>query len=293
MKKIVALVLSLAMALSLCTAAFAAVKDGDKFYATPNQGAAVYVYTAADKYTAGDNNHLEYLTAEDSTLYTVGGKDGSKLYVAGGAAADITLGYKTTLEDLTYQYTAEKVEAQAWSCTTDKHSAGYKYVDAKGNTQYAVDAKGDEAAFSLLVDGKIVKAKADTVIKGQHILTAKDGKPTATDSVGVYNAYCAACKKTLRVSNKQINGAGYLYNVVTDLAELGLDSDKIAVPAGYDFVTGEWYVLDGVSNGGSSNTTKPGINSSKTFDAGIAMYVGMSLLSVAGGAVVIGKKKEF
>ena len=45
MKKIVALVLSLAMALSLCTAAFAAVKDGDKFYATPNQGAAVYVYT--------------------------------------------------------------------------------------------------------------------------------------------------------------------------------------------------------------------------------------------------------
>ena len=33
--------------------------------------------------------------------------------------------------------------------------------------------------------------------------------------------------------------------------------------------------------------------SAKTFDAGIAMYVGMSLLSVAGGAVVIGKKKEF
>ena len=33
--------------------------------------------------------------------------------------------------------------------------------------------------------------------------------------------------------------------------------------------------------------------SAKTFDAGVAMYVGMSLLSVAGGAVVIGKKKEF
>ena len=36
-----------------------------------------------------------------------------------------------------------------------------------------------------------------------------------------------------------------------------------------------------------------GVNSAKTFDAGVAMYVGMSLLSVAGGAVVIGKKKEF
>ena len=35
------------------------------------------------------------------------------------------------------------------------------------------------------------------------------------------------------------------------------------------------------------------VPSAKTFDAGVAMYVGMSLLSVAGGAVVIGKKKEF
>ncbi len=33
--------------------------------------------------------------------------------------------------------------------------------------------------------------------------------------------------------------------------------------------------------------------SPKTFDAGIAMYVGMALTSVAGSAVVIGKKKEF
>ena len=38
----------------------------------------------------------------------------------------------------------------------------------------------------------------------------------------------------------------------------------------------------------TGNTTSP-----KTFDAGIAMYVGMALTSVAGSAVVIGKKKEF
>ena len=44
---------------------------------------------------------------------------------------------------------------------------------------------------------------------------------------------------------------------------------------------------------GSTTTDKDGVTSAKTFDAGIAMYVGMSLLSVAGGAVVIGKKKEF
>ena len=33
--------------------------------------------------------------------------------------------------------------------------------------------------------------------------------------------------------------------------------------------------------------------SPKTFDAGIALYAAMALTSVAGSAVVIGKKKEF
>lgn len=35
------------------------------------------------------------------------------------------------------------------------------------------------------------------------------------------------------------------------------------------------------------------VKSGKTFDAGIALYVGLSVLSVTGGALVIGKKKEF
>ena len=46
----------------------------------------------------------------------------------------------------------------------------------------------------------------------------------------------------------------------------------------------------------SASTTTPSTDtnkSPKTFDAGIAMYVGMALTSVAGSAVVIGKKKEF
>ena len=63
----------------------------------------------------------------------------------------------------------------------------------------------------------------------------------------------------------------------------------IAVPSGYVALTGDWYVV-----GDNTKTPdKTGVDSAKTFDAGVAMYVGMSLLSVAGGAVVIGKKKEF
>ena len=52
------------------------------------------------------------------------------------------------------------------------------------------------------------------------------------------------------------------------------------------------YVLTGTATatpaGSTGTTTSP-----KTFDAGIAMYVGMALTSVAGSAVVIGKKNEF
>ncbi len=47
------------------------------------------------------------------------------------------------------------------------------------------------------------------------------------------------------------------------------------------------------SGTGSTNTNTDKNTSPKTFDAGIAMYVGMALTSVAGSAVVIGKKKEF
>ena len=55
-------------------------------------------------------------------------------------------------------------------------------------------------------------------------------------------------------------------------------------------------VSPGGGGSGSSDTTKTDgkkVESGKTFDAGIAMYVGLSVLSVTGGALVIGKKKRF
>ena len=63
-------------------------------------------------------------------------------------------------------------------------------------------------------------------------------------------------------------------------------------------ITGKKNTTGGTTGGsgsGSSDTTKNDgkkVESGKTFDAGIAMYVGLSVLSVTGGALVIGKKKE-
>ena len=56
------------------------------------------------------------------------------------------------------------------------------------------------------------------------------------------------------------------------------------------------HVLHVVYNDGRTATATFTINGStspKTFDAGVAVYVGMALMSVTGGALVIGKKKEF
>ena len=296
MKKIVALVLSLVMALSLCTVAFAAgPKDGDKFYANQNDGCTVYTYHEATTYkaTGTESNVVAYFEGSDGSFYLVGDKNGTEIWVDGTTKADITLGEKIEAYGANYMYTAKKVDATKWDCKTTKHDAGYEYVSADGKTYYAKDAqKGDTGAWKALVDGKIIYVKDQSPaagIPGQHVLFVPKAGMKSVD-VGVYEAYCVACKKTLKVSQQNINGAGYLYEDdinIQDLLDAGV---KVAIPSGYVALTGDWYVV-----GDNTNTTpsKDGVNSAKTFDAGVAMYVGMSLLSVAGGAVVIGKKKEF
>ena len=298
MKKIVALVLSLVMALSLCTVAFAAPKTNDKFYDKQTKADATeYVYTEATSYKAGQNNVLAYLTATDGKVYEIGDATGDTLYVDGNTVAEITLGdYVSDFADITYKYTATAVEAQAWSCTTDKHAAGYTYKMADGTVKYAVakdSADGEGDAFNVLVDGKIVAVKNDkTFVPGQHVLAIPE-KGAKELGVGVYEGYCAACHKTYKFAQTKVNGAGALYTdsvTMKDLLDEIGGANQIALPTGYRLLNNPFYIV-----GETTNTTpaKDGVDSAKTFDAGVAMYVGMSLLSVAGGAVVIGKKKEF
>ena len=66
----------------------------------------------------------------------------------------------------------------------------------------------------------------------------------------------------------------------------------VEVPNGVtpDQVQGMFVVADKTASADNKTDSN---KSPKTFDAGIAMYVGMALTSVAGSAVVIGKKKEF
>lgn len=80
---------------------------------------------------------------------------------------------------------------------------------------------------------------------------------------------------------------------------VGSDNTEVSAKDTPTFtITGKKTTGGGGNGGGGSTTTDTTKNdgkkveSGKTFDAGIAMYVGLSVLSVTGGALVIGKKKE-
>ena len=291
MKKIVALVLSLVMALSLCTVAFA-YEDGDKFYDGTTKGVAKQ-YTYVDKYTAGETNTLPYFKGEDGTWYLAEKSGSVVMYDEDLKATDLYLGKamtKESVKDYQYNFKAEVQKPQDWSCTQDQLKDGYKYLDKNDDEHYATADKN--GTIKLLVDGKIIKATEYTPVEGSHILYYTGAKMTEV-KVGVFQVKCAACQKDILISKDNINGAGYLYEskYTTYEAWSKATGKTASVPANATFVTGQWYVLENAST--VTTPDKSGVDSAKTFDAGVAMYVGMSLLSVAGGAVVIGKKKEF
>ena len=84
-------------------------------------------------------------------------------------------------------------------------------------------------------------------------------------------------------------------DVVPNKVVLFVDDNKMDTME-FTLDAAEWKDLPGTrrpSSNVTSGTATENKPSPKTFDAGIAMYVGMALTSVAGSAVVIGKKKEF
>ena len=134
----------------------------------------------------------------------------------------------------------------------------YEYA---GNTYLAV-ADSTTGDGVLVVDGKVVVVSTlRGVSKVGHVAvpTLKDGK-----TVGYT---CSKCKLAA------VEAPNYA-SIPADGTALGI---------------GNWYWPATASTDTKTDTNK----SPKTFDAGIAMYVGMALTSVAGSAVVIGKKKEF
>ena len=276
MKKIIATVLAMVMALALCTTAFAATGDTVEGYLKGTNGGASAVKTTLTytgntdpkttdgKTVAGVYAHYTEATSGDFIVVN-SLADATAVLYSDEACKNVIM-YLGQVEVVSY-FTGKVYNDFADVCgkfdkpaSYDATKTYYTYED-NGTTKLAVAAGSSETADKLLtVDGKVVRVVTLAATKVQHtaVPTVKDGKITGYT--------CSKCKAVA------VEAPNYA-----------------SIPAGADTtnLTGNWYWTTSTTPSTDKNT------SPKTFDAGIAMYVGMALTSVAGSAVVIGKKKEF
>ena len=287
MKKIIATVLAMVMALALCTTAFAASKyvlyDEDKKSTdimvtktdASSKNKTTLYYTYVDEYDA-----THYLVPADKSNY-----DG---YVEGNYVKEVNADEDTIDNFISYadgklvKMTAKSGEKVERNCTTSVFDTDV-YFD-KDNAAF-VKVEDGTGTYNMLYNGVILSVDdvTDEIAEGSHLWIKGD----KVDD-GIYNVKCASCGATA-VAYETLKLAGTKTVVKYDQAKGIATANDMEKNWEGDLLDSDWYV----TTSASTDTKTDGNKSPKTFDAGIAMYVGMALTSVAGSAVVIGKKKEF
>ena len=281
MKKIIATVLAMVMALALCSTAFAAtVVTGQASLDTKTNvytgGTVTATFHAAT--AAKLNKDGKQINPANVAYYVVGDTD----YVAVSSLAEADLVIYNNWNSETQEasnvllYLAKavvKYNGTGTVFTNFGEDCGQVILSSydKDETYYTTNEKGnksiyvadDEGNIALMVGGKLVNVK-DTGVTTETIVKHA-AVPTVDKATGKVTGYtCSVCK----------------------LAAVKAPN-KASIPTGAQTIDGTNYYFP-VAASTTTTTSSP-----KTFDAGIAMYVGMALTSVAGSAVVIGKKKEF
>ena len=317
MKKIVALVLSLVMALSLCTVAFAAGYDLE-----------VTVKGQHEKY-----DDLKFVEQKDDVLAHYEGKTHSEWFVEttdddvydnennfvvtyqkDGKAVYLLRVESTDLKVNALKATAV-AEHKYVGCGDENDKAPKNcYKDVKDKNYWVKLGDNDEhTGIYVTVDGKydnVVEVRAATVfgapdydktaevVPAGHLMvlvkknieykTSTDGK--IVKDVNEYKCYF--CNRTFYGSDFPYSTPETADTYSSTFANELVKAKFVNVEDGVILGDVAYYWTTDKDNDTKTDDTNK-VPSAKTFDAGVAMYVGMSLLSVAGGAVVIGKKKEF
>ena len=307
MKKIVALVLSLVMVLGLATTAFGATAAN--YYsadlATAEGNTATYTYTL-EKYTDGV---AAAKTFDTYVIWQVEKATGAKTLALSGQtyviAASATSADKAFVDGTSITYLANATTYTAGTMTKlptvdvadaakcgdmfvkDDAAAyvdenGKFYVEKAGGTVYNVGGKYVELVVSNYDNGAApwaytVKQWAAKPTMGADTL-AMIGHDYAADSefvageTEVTKVYCKECKASFAFVDGTLADA---------IAKFGAGN---FAPWNGLYVS----LTAGVDAPAADATDK--VESAETFDAGIAMYVGMSVMAAAGSAVVLKKK---
>ena len=275
MKKIVALALSLVMVLGLATVAFADVTtstlkgtDGYEIYAS---NATTPLVSKADITKTVTGNAV---AADGTVTYT------ATKYVGGGfsfvevdpACANYKMvkdnavvAYLFNIDAATTSVVADKTVAKFAGATQACGEYDKDVVVIKG---VAYDAAGTDFA---VLNGKFVTYNSASVVEAKPHTYKSVAFDTATAKAT--SVQCPACKAT--------------WTVLADSAV------KTMAPTAYKQITTAdttpvtVYIATGATAAAGTTGT---VESAKTFDAGIAMYVGMSVMAAAGSAVVLKKK---
>ena len=298
MKKIIATVLAMVMALALCTTAFAATKTESKIDKT-----GYSLLDVKDNSTITIDGNEFTKTVTDKEVVTSGSKTTTTYYADKYVIK--TTGTNAPTTDTFYacdaaiaEYKLVKGSTVVFLTKTDLSKGTDKVATAYVEAKDAADQKcGDVTENSYTIEGKNYPAKGtDLAVLNGKFVTYNAAGETKT----VPHDFTKALKKTSGYFTTDTKGVvntvkcetcGKSFNVVKTVDKTYTGSVETVR---FDGENTDMYVLTGTATatpeGGSTTTTT---TSPKTFDAGIAMYVGMALTSVAGSAVVIGKKKEF
>ena len=293
MKKIIATVLAMVMALALCTTAMAATTSTSTVNGTTTtlSDSDKYNLRALDDNTAGSYWTSATTTTMSTKTVTTDGKDtktyipayytfnGTNYYVCDAKVP----GAQRLFKDNTFvSYVKDGVYtdylAAATNVTKGTDCGAYANDGVKVDDKVYTVATTAENAIPVVVDGKLVLRTSTEVGIVKHDFSDGATVTYKANSTTPVSIVCKACKKSFEVVKANELGSYAGSYVATGSAEDKTDA----------IVEGYVIKLAGTSANTTNTNTSP-----KTFDAGIAMYVGMALTSVAGSAVVIGKKKEF